>query len=182
MLLPSSIITEVNWQSTMKPFLDLYSDDLPSRHTLDAELVLWSQHWKDQWGNHLTKLQEQHILATGSELRVSQPELRKLKMNAVPSTIQGSLLNTNPDLFPNIIVLLKLLAVLPVTTCEVERCVSSLRRLKNYLRSTMGQTRLTGLALIHVHQHFSVDINAVIDDFALLHPRRMKLGNILSDC
>ena len=103
-------------------------------------------------------------------------------MCAVPSTIQGSLLNTNRDLFPNIIVLLKLLGVLPVIICEIERCVSSLRRLQNYIRSTMGQTRVTGLALMHVHQHITVDINAIIDDFALLQSQRMKLANVLSDC
>lgn len=181
LLLPPSVITDSNWQSTIKSFVDLYLDDLPSRHTLHAELVLWSRHWEDYWEDHLTKLKQQHLLATGDELRVSPPELKKLKISSVPCTIKSTLLNVNPDIFPNIFFLLNLLAIFPVTTCEVERCVSSLRRLKTYLRSTMGQSRLTGLALMHVHQHISVDIDAIVNQFAVLHPRRMKLGNILHD-
>ena len=143
--------------------------------------MLWSQHWSNEWSNHFKKLKEQHVLATGQELVVSPPEMQKLKMGSVPCTIQSTLLNADPHFFPNITFLLKLLAVFPVTTCEVERCVSSLRRLKSYLRSAMAQTRLTGLALMHVHQHISVDINVIVDDFARIHLRRMKLGNILED-
>jgi len=33
----------------------------------------------------------------------------------------------------------QILAVTPVTTCTCERSISALRRLKTYLRSTMGQ-------------------------------------------
>ena len=41
--------------------------------------------------------------------------------------------------------------VLPVTSCEVEQSFSSLRRIKTYLRSTMTQERLNGLALLNVY-------------------------------
>ena len=41
--------------------------------------------------------------------------------------------------------------VLPVTSCEAERSFSILRRIKTYLCSTMKQERLTGLALLNVH-------------------------------
>ena len=158
MLLPSSVVTEPTWRSIIKPFLDLYIDDLPSRHTLDAELLLWSHHWKDKWDDHFRKLKEQHVVATGSELSLSPAELRKLKMGSVPCTIQSIIEQINPDLFPNTFCILTIIGVLPVTTCEIEQCVSSLRRLKTYLRSTMGQERLTGLALMHVHQHISVEL------------------------
>ena len=84
---------------------------------------------------------------------------------------------TEPVIFPNIYHLLSILAVIPATTCEVEWCFSSLRRLKTYIRSTMGDGRLTGLALMHVHQH----IDEIVNDFATMHPRRMKLANIFED-
>ena len=41
--------------------------------------------------------------------------------------------------------------VLPVTSCEAERSFSTLRRLKTYLRTTMSQERLNGLALLNVY-------------------------------
>ena len=44
----------------------------------------------------------------------------------------------------------------------------------------MGQGRLTGLALLHIH-NIPIDIDQVIEEFAMLHPRRMKLTNILND-
>ena len=44
----------------------------------------------------------------------------------------------------------------------------------------MGQDRLTGLALLHIHD-IPIDIDQVIEEFAMLHPRRMKLTNILND-
>lgn len=69
----------------------------------------------------------------------------------VPDTPTKSLSYASELLFPNVHRLLRLILTLPVTTCECERSVSVLHRLKTYLRSTMGQTRLTGLALLHVH-------------------------------
>ena len=45
--------------------------------------------------------------------------------------------------------------VLPVTSCEAEHSFSTLRRVKTYLRSTMAQERLSGLALLNIHSHSS---------------------------
>ena len=41
----------------------------------------------------------------------------------------------------------------PVTTSTAERSFSSLRRIKTYLRNTMGACKLNNLLLMHVHQH-----------------------------
>lgn len=52
--------------------------------------------------------------------------------------------------FPNIYCPLTTLAVLPVTSCEAEHCISMLRRVITYSRGTMGQECFTGLALLHM--------------------------------
>ena len=39
--------------------------------------------------------------------------------------------------FENIKVILRILGTLPITSCECERSISTLRNLKNYQRSTM---------------------------------------------
>ena len=54
--------------------------------------------------------------------------------------------------FENIKVALRILATLPVTSCECERSFYALRRLKDYARSTMVSERLNGLALMYIHQ------------------------------
>jgi hypothetical protein len=41
---------------------------------------------------------------------------------------------------------------LPVSTASCERLFWCLKRLKNYLRSTMGHERLTSLALIYIER------------------------------
>ena len=48
--------------------------------------------------------------------------------------------------------LLKLILVMPATNAVSERSASALRRLKNYLRSTMTQSRLNNLMLLHIHR------------------------------
>ena len=56
-------------------------------------------------------------------------------------------------------VLLILLCVFPVTTCACERCVSALRRVKTFLRTSCGQERLNGLTLLAMYRHVKIDLN-----------------------
>ena len=44
----------------------------------------------------------------------------------------------------------------------------------------MGESRMDGLALMMIHYSMDIDLNKVIDIFALKHPRRMELVDILS--
>ena len=68
--------------------------------------------------------------------------------------------------FPNLKALLRILLTIPVTNAEAERSFSTLKRLKTYLRSTIGQERLNGLALLAVHNGVNVCPNDVIEKFA----------------
>lgn len=81
------------------------------------------------------------------------------------------------DSLPNIKVLLQLLCTLPVTTSTAERTFSALRRLKTYLRSTMTEERLNGLALLHIHQDISNIMKAedVLDVYVRKHKRKLSL-------
>ena len=56
---------------------------------------------------------------------------------------------------------LKILAVIPATSCSAERSFSSLRRLKTYLRNSMGQERLSSLALLHIEREY---VNKVLNE------------------
>ena len=77
--------------------------------------------------------------------------------------------------FQNIRELIKITCTLPVTSCECERSNSAFKRLKAYLRSTMGHERLSGLALLAVHYDMDIDCEHVLNHFVQKNPRRMQL-------
>ena len=59
-------------------------------------------------------------------------------------------------------ILLRLICTLPVTSSECECSISVLHRLKTYLRSTMGQERMTGLALMHIKYGMELNLDDII--------------------
>uniref|UniRef100_A0A3B4UR12 TTF-type domain-containing protein n=1 Tax=Seriola dumerili TaxID=41447 RepID=A0A3B4UR12_SERDU len=77
---------------------------------------------------------------------------------------QGELLRT---LLPELTKLIRLGLTVPVTSCTSERSFSGLRRLKTYLRATMGQGRLNHLAVLNCHKNItrSRHLDAIADDF-----------------
>ena len=71
--------------------------------------------------------------------------------------------SVDPASFPNIFTILQILAKIPVTSCSCERSISCLRYLKNYLRGTMAEERLNGLALMHAHRDIALDLDEIIN-------------------
>jgi len=115
------------------------------------------------------------------EAEIKQWSIMWGKMEDKPSSISSALGECDKTLFDNIANILKICATFPVTSCECERSISVLRLLKSYLRSTMGQERLTGLALMFIHRTMYIDVQKIVAQFARLHPRRITLPNILYD-
>lgn len=141
----------VDWRAKFLEFVRHYEVDFPSERIVKADLDLWETYWL------------------------------KMHIGVVPSTVAETLKQVKERSLSNqtAITALKLLGTVPVTTCECERSVSSLRRLKTYMRSTMAQERLNGLALLHTHRQMSFNIEELVDKFAREQPRRMRLYNIL---
>ena len=63
---------------------------------------------------------------------------------------------------------------MPTTTATTERSLSTLRRLKTYLRTTMTAERLPSLAIILVHRDIKINAEDVIDKFALEGKHRLE--------
>ena len=80
------------------------------------------------------------------------------------------------DLFPNIHMILKVLLTMPVSTATAERPFSTLTRLKTYLRNTMGDERLTSLALLNIHQKTPISTEKALRDFDSTGHRRIALA------
>jgi hypothetical protein len=74
----------------------------------------------------------------------------------------------------NVFIAYRILFTIPVTVASAERSFSKLKLLKNYLRSTMSQERLNGLATLCIEKKLldEIDINTIIDDFASRNVRR----------
>ena len=74
------------------------------------------------------------------------------------------------DMFPEFSNVVRILAAIPATSCSAERSFSALRRLKTYLRSTMGQQRVSNIALINIERAYADsvvnhDMDCIIDIF-----------------
>lgn len=72
---------------------------------------------------------------------------------------------------------LRILLTMPVTVASAERSFSKLKLIKNYLRSTMSQERLTNLATISIEEAIldHSDIHEMIKDFAIRKARRVEI-------
>ncbi len=85
---------------------------------------------------------------------------------SVPSNVLDTVALCEAMCFPNIHILLRLFATLPVTTATSERSFSTLRRLLTYLCSTMGEDRLVGLTHKTSNKDIEIEIDVVIDELA----------------
>ena len=92
----------------------------------------------------------------------------------LPQDAQSTLSRMSASIFPNLHVIVVLLCVFPVTSCSAERSVSTLRRVKTYLRSTTGETRLSYLCLVSIFSDLPIDLEEIIDLFAAEKSRKMN--------
>ena len=127
----------------------MYESDLVDKYLVDQELMLWKRKWAQ-----------------------CSPEER-------PDSLGTALQQCDEERFPNIFRLLKIGCTLPITSCTCERSFSTLRRLRNWLRSSMGCTRLSSLALMNVHYGHAVNYDKAVDIFLKMRPRRIELSDLI---
>nr|XP_047143015.1 uncharacterized protein LOC100197382 [Hydra vulgaris] len=104
--------------------------------------------------------------------------------SSIPSTVAGTLKSIDMRGFLNIRTAFIILGTIPITTCECERSISVIRRLKTFSRSNMIESRFNSLALMSIHQEIFPDVERVIDIFSKSEISKMSrsggptLGNI----
>ena len=137
-LVPAVIKTDQLDFTDIEKLSDTYCDVIPgSKEELVAEVKRWQQYFKSE------------------------------SVAEIPSTVVGSLkLCQEMVTYPNVRALLKVLATLPVTTCTAERSFSALKHIKSYLRATMTEVRLNGLAALFIHKHIPLDKEGVLNEFS----------------
>ncbi|XP_025422746.1 52 kDa repressor of the inhibitor of the protein kinase-like [Sipha flava] len=156
------------------PFLDHIIQELKSRFTDKFVKVIPLEGLipihKDSYSTeailrvNAAMFYDQDLLSNSDLVLKAEINLWKTKWNKIETNIPHTAVTSLPyceEYFPNIKILLQLFATLPVSTSTAERSHSTLRRLKNYMRSTMTESRLNGLALLNIHKDKHIDIDIV---------------------
>ena len=109
--------------------------------------------------------------------------LKQCNKNAkyTSKTSQNELLFCIKTTFPNITKKFNLLLLPSVTSSSTERASSSLKLIKNVMKSTMGEDRLNALLLLYVYRYINLDYDKIIDDYSRRNPRKMVLMNPVGD-
>ena len=97
---------------------------------------------------------------------------KKEDVSTVPSSTIEALCAFHVDIYPNVYILLTVLGTLPVSAATRERSLSTMRRLKTYLRSSIGNERMTGVALLSIHKDCQIDKEKIMNDFVASSNRR----------
>jgi hypothetical protein len=81
--------------------------------------------------------------------------------------------------FADLVKFAQLVFTVPVSSAGAERSFSTMKRVKTYLRSTMGDTRLTHLCILSIERALSgqllTDPSIVVDAFAKCGNRRLSM-------
>ena len=124
------------------------------------------------YANDLTSspLKTQLQLFTTTLSTYEQPTLREIV------DLFKSMSPAQRDSMSEICTVLKFIQVVPATNAVSERSASALRRVKSYLRSTISQSRLNNLMLLHIHKDRTdkLDLKACSNEFVTGNNHRMK--------
>ncbi|XP_039302821.1 zinc finger MYM-type protein 1-like [Solenopsis invicta] len=94
-----------------------------------------------------------------------------------PMKLLSFIISYGDDVFPNLCVALQILLTIAVSIASCERSFSKLKLILSYLRTSMGQNRLSDLALLSIEKETLdlVDFNEVIDKFAITKARKINI-------
>ena len=98
-------------------------------------------------------------LSLHRQMFLDQITLKDVKIKSLQDVVNYLNANRNlADLIPEFMKLIKLLLTIPASSCIAGISFSALRRLKNYLRSSMKANRLNHLSLILVHSDLTNEL------------------------
>ena len=168
------------------PVLDRFLAELDSRFSENNKQLLRSVSALDPRSSKFlnSEIIEPMAVQYGVEISDLAVELRQAKRLIQRKDSEGvkivslvqlsSFMSPYKDAFPDLCKLLTIAIVLPPTSAACERSFSSMRLIKNYLRSTMDDSRLSSLAVlgIHVSRAKFIDMDKVVSKFAKRHDNR----------
>jgi len=126
----------------LERLLETYQEDIGHKAAVVPEVQRWVNKWK------------------------------KKDVSTVPSSSIEALCACHADIHPNVYILLTILGTLPVSTAASEPSFSTMRRLKAYLRSSIENERMTGLARLSIHKDRQINREKIMNDFVASSNRR----------
>lgn len=122
---------------------------------------------------------QNHYVAINSQFKEEIKHLKSIfSANFLDTEVAPlSLLNKIHKLKLDSLSALGLFCTLPVTVAQAERSFSYLSRIKNVLRSTMGQERLSALGILAMESRLArnCDFSKIIENFASAKCRKAPL-------
>lgn len=159
--------------------------ELLNQNNINFSFLQKLKHWKDldldTKKAHCSNLENKlcHVGSSDVEKFELFNEIELLPMFIDDSTTPLDILNylfTNKliSVFPNLSTALRIYLTLPVTVAHSERSFSKLKIIKNYLRSTLSQSRLTNLSLISIEHEIKIEVSDIVKDFANAKARKVN--------
>jgi len=146
---------------------------------ISAEFEIVTKFFEEDFKPLLLITQLQLLACSFSEGKAPE-ELNKISFQDVLDHLR-TLSQDQRMLLSEVVKLTELLVVMPATNATSERSFSSLRRLKTYLRSRMGQERMNHLLVLQTHSErvSKLDLRAIANDFVSKSERRLtKFGKL----
>lgn len=175
----NSCAEEYYRRSIFIPFVDHFIHYLESRFTAHKNLLCTIQNFLP---SKIIELEESELNESIDIIVEQWPDISQdsdcilkketllwkqkwIGQNETPKTFMDALNRCCGNMFPSIFNILKTSATLPVSIAAPERSFSALKRIKTYLRNSMKENRLNGLASLSIQREMSVDPEDVINKF-----------------
>lgn len=102
---------------------------------------------------------------------------KKSETILISDILKFMILNDMVSSYPNLYILYKIYLTLPVSSATAERSFSRLKLIKTHLRTTIGEERLSNLAILSIERNIAneINFNNVIETFAKMKKRKKML-------
>ncbi|XP_064111319.1 zinc finger MYM-type protein 1-like [Macrobrachium nipponense] len=139
----------------------------------DSELYGKASSFVEKYHNDVSETFTQEILSMRSALKGEISKVSSIKDLGNMLIIENHSISAS---FPEVCTAMLMFLTIPVTTASAERSFSTLKLVKNYLRSTMAQERVEGLALLSVEQGTAqrLNLSKVIDRYTEMKARKKE--------
>lgn len=157
----------------MKAVLDTYQIIQPAFLATASEKEIHSKavDFVEKFSQDVSPMFPSQICIIKSSFKDDLEKIKSVRELADLLMINHSSLSSS---YPDVCTACIMYLTVPVTVAKAERSFSKLKLIKNYLRNSMGQERLSSLALISIENDRAQQINLdkAIDDFASVKVRK----------
>lgn len=157
----------------MKDVLDDYQLLQPQflAHSSLKDLEQKADEFSNKFSNDVLPSFSSQLLSVRSMFEKEIVPMKSVRELAHFLIIQNASMSSS---YADVCTALIMFLTVPVTTAKAERSFSKLTLIKNYMRSTMAQERLSSLSLLSIENQRvrQIDFNKIIDEFASMKSRK----------